>query len=507
MALSKSLDEIVNDIFCWSKPVETKNISQETLKNFMDNNAKILNACQLGLIRKCMEPKEEVLKNVDSLADCTLSAFNEQYNDLLPALINIETNKGKYAHVNFCKIYDLKNVSFRPHEYVEADNKKTYSKYPGMEIILTKSYGMLESVCIDTGYIIEIAQTRFGDEYVVIPIIDSTDKNIIPSIICKDRNDSGLFTVNFTTLFHVKEGTKITIHFIALEALQPSVCIDLPFKKKNCQLHRCVANAKDRVDFKSFQKNSDNIIAFKYNDSGCIKSANIVVGKNQHVLLSSRRREWKNPDVFTVAGFFSEKHYLPPMTNVKDASNSFCFTSFGRRVRVIAKETSDFSKCKILNGSFQYMQNYEKDKRAIERMVENVSKFETGIRTILDENDTENLALKFILLDSYRFYNKDLFESKKNMNITDIYNTRNTKREFLNVELHNSLINLLDCDDVVKKRKSDDEFDNECDSDADNGNDQKRNLQCDDNVPEVKKCKMEIEKTKIDNDNDEKNEN
>ena len=478
MSSDKQIKDIVSDILFWNKPVESNIILKEVLKTFNQHNATILNICQQDLIRKCTQPKDEVLKNPVCLN--VSSSILESLAQLYESLASVEINKLKMAHVNFCKIADYPNVKFYPHEtIVTKDNKKKYSKFPTMDIILERSYGILEGVCIDTGFIMEIMESRFGDEFVIVPFITSS-ADILPSIICRDRYDSGLLTVNFTTLNAVEKGSKLSIFFIAFEALQPSTFVNMSFKKKNCQLYRCVANAKELIDFESFKKaeDEDNTVTFNYNDSGCIKSSTIVTKKNEHVLLSSRKREWHDENSMTVTGFFSETNFIPPQVYLKPKEkNTHCFTCVGRRVRIISNETQDFSKCKILNGSFQFMKNYQNKKKAIERMIENTLKFEKGIETIFNENVCEDWELKLILLNLNRFYNKDLYESKRDMSIEDICKTRNTKRESMSVELFNSLFVLLQYDNDDTKKRKIDEIISDDDNDTENENENEKNME------------------------------
>ncbi|AUQ43957.1 putative gp22-like protein [Esparto virus] len=352
--------------------------------------------------------------------------------------------KGKEtAVIEMCMAEKLPNVKFFNAEMLKINNTKKYAA-PRFIIDLTnEDIKPNQGVRINTGYMVKIPQIIMGKtlvnneiknttvspqlNIVVVPQIVSKHEGLIPTIYGRDSDDTGLLTINFTTTSKFNSKTKLQVVLNAYSCLRPitsaniinseNTTVEL-FKAKDNRSGRWVKNPKIKYFANEFDlKSSPGSVMLKTFDNTKIP---ITTYANQKIqikdittLFTSRKREWLNPNVVTVAGVYN--HLEPKYTSAaiiadgSDIRNNTHGIVFIKNKIILFSIDGKFNEdCRIVNGAFSNIKNYAdivKKTRQITASLKGLSVGAITCRKIAKENSKYKFEDLIRVYDYHRSIN------------------------------------------------------------------------------------------------------
>lgn len=463
-----------------------------TLRNNL--NEKIANTLKTKLYLESSNNKVCKIENYD---DCI-----KQTNVILQYLSTKLPCNEKPVNISACNVFDLPNITFN------TSSNTFYIKNINVDANQTKY--------INTGFII-LHENFFENDFVLIPnifVVDSNNKKIKPqpkilqNLYVKEANDTGFFSINFTSfekLENVTIGVKLNANLIQKftdsnvfkinENGEQEPVISL-FKGKNSRNGDLVVNLNQYANFSNSKviKSQDNKY-FLHID--CIhKKDNIEItihielGTDFFILLSNRRREFKEENLLCTSGLY--KLALNPKTNSIQSSplkinifgetknkfyntHAICKLTHSAKLlsQLINKETLFNNKIKFINGGC-----FTSDDSGVKTVLKALlKKFQTNEGEIIKYNNFYNTILKLQDLSKVDtgIIKEDKFIEENNMT-TDIIELKNNESQIDSANENNgvssSITTITDLEkdlndeniDILNVHENNEQVENNCDS-------------------------------------------
>lgn len=380
--------------------------------------------------------------------------FDNHVKKVLNHLFQRLQNTQEIVHLTFKKIKHFDNVTFKP--AVLKNNKFTQ-----MGFVLKVPNGQLKAntkYTFNTGYIINqpisVKKRRFIDvdivnadgskkkekklviekefskqiPFVIIPTIQYMS-GLIPTLYCKDADDTGFVTINFTVLKDIAV-EKIFVRMIACSIntgiVNPANIINhvntksLTVTKKRDQVNtRTVFNFKTKFRADSMKLINKQCVQFdtfspvQTTDSYENQKLQINLS-NGIVLFSSRKRETHDPTLITMAGVFVPNHVnenIKPLVLHTGPGHNFlhnthCVSYLSSIVQIYNEEMSQIEPtCKILNGAFKNLHDYTEVMECMKNMIKISKEFSlhsTSIFNMHVKYPTYDLNKLLLIFDHQR---------------------------------------------------------------------------------------------------------
>lgn len=296
----------------------------------------------------------------------------------------------------------------------------------------------MENYDIDDGKIIKSARPVTQKKLVVIPQVLSKNKSIVPQLCARDYEDSGPYTVSLLNLSG--EACTIFVYLYAYKVCKPSGSLrfgggdsdkaktDKVLKPKDSRDGRYVYNLGVNVLFDSGRVSENKgKIEFSCFD-GTKTNHDVMVDKsvimdNLCVFFSTRKREWCNSKLFTVAGLFRPyKEYVAPLI-AKGSEyniNTHCCVLLDSRMTLFTTEGKLNSTHVLMNGTMFDWPKYKILKKARSALIRNVYSLRSGYKAArrLDSKVYDDPNALMLIYD-YGFSLIDNAELKKYYNKRD----------------------------------------------------------------------------------------
>lgn len=331
------------------------------------------------------------------------SVENKQMQLVLNRLLNMKYNKTTHYVMEMIKVYDVPFVKFYDSN-LQKNKNSTMDFFPPRMVInlsnieLNKNSG----VCINTGYIIRMNNVCAGRKIeqntivktsvqrqpnvIIIPIVQKTN-GIIYDVCARDADDTGLLTINFkTTSSELPKKLEITFNAYSVDTgnmnkiqlIKPASTAAVLFKIKDSQFGRNVKNPKVKFisDKFTIDSNDGSLLLDTFDN----KQKTIEIYPEQKIKISNvktlfvpRRREWFNENLATFVGLYDPTN---PQNNIKpiiiDGSkydnNTHCMVFINEKINLFSYTSNDFSKCKLLNGSFANINEFDTIRSRIKKL-------------------------------------------------------------------------------------------------------------------------------------------
>lgn len=330
--------------------------------------------------------------------------------------------RGSYsAYVEFVRVREFPGVKL-----FHAETKNGRPMPPRMSIELDPSVHDTapgDAVRVNTGYIVNLPRIAYErrvengkvvtssrptkqQDFVVVPIVMSNaDCKIVPCVTARDPDDTGLFTVNVTVVSGKLRSLRVLFNaylveqstdFVELTEPEPNVEV---FKMKDTWEGRLVKNLKVKTHFDSgrVDEAARSVTFATYNS---IVSPPVTYARQrltirgQTALFVSRKREWCNPDVATMAGLFDgedpSRSVLPQIVKLGQAAppkNTHCLVFVSAKATLYSDNGKPSTLFKILNGAFN-------DHPAYPDLSKNVRQFIAGVRGLCTGYDAARQLAK-----------------------------------------------------------------------------------------------------------------
>jgi nitrate reductase assembly molybdenum cofactor insertion protein NarJ len=336
-----------------------------------------------------------------------------------------------------------------------------------------------ESVMINTGYVIRmpmLGNMRNIDrttktvtinkdivkqpDFIIVPlIVCDENSHIIPSIYARDQDDTGLFTVNFTLVKGKLE--RLQIVFNAYLTDRPNTAVSLIdsipnqviFKPKDSKNGRSVKNPKVKVHYDRMEiDDTKNYIYFPtYNVT--VKPIVTYPDQklqicNQYVLFSSRRREWFNPELVTLAGMYLKKDkYIKPIVlkTEEQTTNTHCISFLKSKVVMFSESPDNWlhQEFKIINGSFRYIENFEEHAKLLKQLSTCANGLALGYNMV--KNVKNNVPTDHLLkiYDYHRQLTLNSIDSLASLSDEELFNKKIGNSSAFSVVLYKAILKLL----------------------------------------------------------------
>lgn len=372
------------------------------------------------------------------------------------------------ATINLVCVQQFKEVKFR-----NASMKEGKGFQPACFAINVPECLPNSVQCINTGYVINVpreakrqyilnkelitesVETEQNVMCVLIPqIISSKDPHIVPQLIPRDIYDTGHFTFNI----YNATGKPANV-MIALFGCMVNIDTD----GENANIKRTTnlsfVKAKDSVPQNGrFIKNydvgvyydlgtintegDDTILKFELFDKKNEKRPKLendyIEIKNLPTLISSRKREWADPNLFTLSGVFLGKKAqscLPIVArNSKYTENAFCVTHLLARFNIFTKVTTVVEPhFTILNGSQITLPHYKELRRFRKKMIQIMQALRNAALACHNYDST-----KYNDMDLLRIFDfgQPLFGTNVKKNVDKYYALRDNVEELKKINNH-----------------------------------------------------------------------
>jgi len=231
--------------------------------------------------------------------------------------------------------------------------------------------------------------------------LEDSSKYFIPCVFARDPEDTGLFTVLFSTKKELKNA-KISIELKAFSTWNPDSSMyskvnvvngaegaaggggggGAIFKGKDIRNTRLTKNLKLKIKFDSMNC-SLNEVTF----SGLTSTEDGIKFKNliAPIIFTSRKREWIMPQLHTGPGIYSpsnnnDLNIVPYIANNNDGSladiNTHCINFVNKELVLLSTHvTKNVNICnyRILNGSFFDIPNYKEYNKHIVKVLRSLT--------------------------------------------------------------------------------------------------------------------------------------
>lgn len=268
------------------------------------------------------------------------------------------------------------------------------------------------SVRINTGYVfkipskVEMLDVKDGKivktgyqkqpSFVIIPHIICEHDGFIPTIYARDPEDTGLFTVNFTTLSGAVGKLRVVFKAYRVVSARNQVSIvdseqstSTVFKPKDQNVGRLVNNPKPKIVYESMRYEKDgNKVLFKTYDS---TQKTLKVFQKQQLcierlttLIVSRKREWNDSKLVTLSGMFvpsGSTNYIAPKVakGSEYNTNTHCLTFVDCRLNLFSTRVTERNDVKVVNGAFCDTDSYADVSKAIRKIISSLNGLSVGV--------------------------------------------------------------------------------------------------------------------------------
>lgn len=318
---------------------------------------------------------------------------------------------------------------------------------------------------VKDGKIVKIGYQK-QPSFVIIPYIICEHDGFIPTIYARDPEDTGLFTINFTTLTGIVG--KLRVVFKAYRVVSPRNQVGIVdseqssstvFKPKDQNTGRLVNNPKPKIIYESMRYEKDgNKVLFKTYDS--TQKTLKVFTKQQlcierlTTLIVSRKREWDNSRLVSLTGMFvpsgDTADYIVPMvaTGSEYNTNSHCLTFVDCRLNLFSTRVTDRSDVKVLNGAFCDAESYTVVCKAIRQLISALKGLSVGVahcKTIASRRPDLPLERLIRLIDFHKSVveTDDLLKEKCFKSDKDMYDSKPSHGDAYSVILYRAFCCLV----------------------------------------------------------------
>lgn len=356
-----------------------------------------------------MEYCREQTKHID--VEQSISGLDA--DNVSKLLINLPRNKDDYCTVNAIKIKSFSGVHFTPAQLVQPAKKTAAPKMvpPCFRMEVPKCQPNTVQ-CLNTGYIFDITQRKIKHDVVgtqivadpkctlpqpsvvIIPQIRSKNPGFIPSIQARDAADTGPLTV--TVYNRTGEAGTLAVYLYAYTVVLPAgllVYVDNESAESNVLKPKDLKPGRHVYNLSSKSLFSEAIIDPKDNKmltvrcfDGTKAGHDAVLDKkiqfnNLKTFFSSRKREWCNPDLFTMAGVFlpGSQSALPKVAAASKFNlNTHCCVFVENRITMYAVAGELNNSHLTMNGSLFNMPQYKELKKALTTSVRDINVLRMG---------------------------------------------------------------------------------------------------------------------------------
>lgn len=335
------------------------------------------------------------------------------------------------------------------------------------------------SVRINTGYIfkipskVEMLDTKDGRivptgykkqwPFVILPQIVCEHEGFIPTVYARDPEDTGMFTINFTTQSGMVGKLRVVLKAFRVVSARDKVRVteseqhnSAVFKPKDQNVGRLVYNPKPKIVFESMRcEKDDNRVFFKtYDSTQKIKRVfekQQVCIENLNTLIVSRKREWHDSGLVTLSGVFvpsytkSGVNYLAPKvaTGSEYNANTHCLCFVDCRLNLFSARVSNCSDVKIINGAFCDTDSYGDVSKAVRKIILSMNGLSVGVRhctNIVSRHPDLPLDRLILLLDYHKTVLEcdDQLKEKCLKSDEAMYNSKPSHAEAYSVTLYRS---------------------------------------------------------------------
>lgn len=333
-------------------------------------------------------------------AQLNLNDFDFKKLDATIANINgIEKSK-ETAVVDIVKVQNHPEIKFRHSEMINIGGTPKFASprlsinlsghkidaHLGVRIntglaIISKSVAVGKTIA--DGVIVD-SPSRRQPEFIVVPLIVSKHKGMIPTIYARDPEDTGLLTINFTTTEPLDTSKPLQVVLNAYTVSRPlgSAIIRNAenntgelFKSKDNRTGRWVKNPKIKFLSNSFDVSTGALLLNTFDNTKtptvCYEKQKIQID-NTITLFTSRKREWFDPNLVTVAGIYNpstKKHSESVIIKSNDIRhNTHGMVFIKNKITLFSVDAPFTNDCRILNGAFSNIQSYSEINRDVRKM-------------------------------------------------------------------------------------------------------------------------------------------
>lgn len=228
---------------------------------------------------------------------------------------------------------------------------------------------------------------RRNPRFVIVPQIYCAN-HIVPTISARDPEDTGVFTLNFTsstgvvgTVHVVLKAYSVVIALNAVYLVDKEQASDTVFKAKDQKFGQLVHNPKTKVNFESMRRAEDGArTVFNTYDAAQKKefAKQQLCIDNVCTLMVSRKRERNNKELVSLAGLISTHPFGDVPNNFLVSkvakgsvfnSNTHCFAFVDSQLRMFSTRVSKWSDAKLINGAFCDTAAYKEVAKTIRKVV------------------------------------------------------------------------------------------------------------------------------------------
>nr|AJZ73115.1 hypothetical protein [Venturia canescens] len=289
------------------------------------------------------------------------------------------------------------------------------------------------SVRINTGFVLKIprfAETRqFKDgqivrgplsqqpPFVIVPHITCPANDFVPCLFARDSEDTGLFTVHFTTV----SGRVGTI-LVVLKAYRVKMPVNNVcgvgskqsckiFKPKDTELSRYVQNLGVKINFDSMSFLAGNARC-KTSQSSAVPEASFEYqqpcSSKLTTRVTSRKREWNGPNLLTLSGLYSTQNSIPPkiVCAPEVIGNTRRPTFVDARLNLFSEIGQFTADMKIIDGAFSDQQDYAQICKKMHQSIVSIQSLSAGAKackaTVKKNRSMSSLKNSLRLFDYHR---------------------------------------------------------------------------------------------------------
>lgn len=336
------------------------------------------------------------------------------------------------------------------------------------------------SVRVNTGYVLKmpskvemldvkdgkIVKTGYRKQpsFVVVPHIVCEHDGFIPTVYARDPEDTGLFTVNFTTTSGVVGKLRVVFKAYRVVSARNQVSIvdseqsaSTVFKPKDQNVGRLVNNPKPKIVYESMRyEEVGNRVLFKTYDS--TQKTLRVFPKQQlcverlTTLIVSRKREWDNDKLVTLSGVFvpgADCCVAPKVAKGSEYNaNTHCLAFVDCRLNLFSARVTERSDVKVVNGAFCDTDAYADVSKAIRKIISALNGLGVGVahcKNIASRRTDLPLDRLIRLMD----YHKTVLESDDQLkdkcfkSDKDMYDSKPSHAEAYSVDLYRAFRTLV----------------------------------------------------------------
>jgi len=360
---------------------------------------------------KC-HPKNNLLNLDERLVESSRDVINaiEKFPRTKESVLCDVICVKKFPNVNFfpvdVKIDANKGMNFIPPRMVIDLSKENIQPNSGVRIntgYIFKIENVAPVISINSsGKIIRGNANRQVDT-IIIPTIRSKHKGIVQNVYARDPDDTGFVTINFTTLSEFDLSSPVQIIFNAFRSKKPLDAVTLSnkldqstqlFKMRDSRNGRFVKNTKVKFIAEDFEIECANKLLLQTYDSKTeqrqIFEKQKICIDNLNAIFTSRKREWCNPDLCTVAGMFSPKSnqfVIQPIVEQLERGphNTHGISFVQSKILLFSRNIKDYDETiRMINGSFSDLDNYLTIRKKFKSVTDNLSNLRVGAKTCLD---------------------------------------------------------------------------------------------------------------------------